>query len=662
MIQPVPRQKQESDTFNLMGFSKGLNTSVPANMLTPDEMPECVDFRLGPKGQLIARRPFVKYTASAMTGNPMYIATGTIDGTTRHIIGCSNGNIYYLDGTTPTLIDTAEGEPYLIPFNDVMMVCDGGYLKFLDDVSSLSIAYDMGAFMLDNYSGDDDVGIAVDDSNTRVAVKMTSSAWTAGYTIPITEVTVKLKSVGSPTGAFTVKLRLVSDDSVLASKTSTVTADEISTSGEFVTITFTSDDVTTEMSPETDYYVSFEYADGDASNYLELRCTTVASGGTGAHYSGSWASDTTSDPIVKVSPSLPLKCSFGVVSNRRPWLAGDPDNPGYLWYGYYSHLDFSTSGGGGYLPVIDADSNTFAVGAVQTLFNELFVYGTEDQPYLSRLTGTSPSDFQLPLTYQQIWATQRTLINTKNDLWSASKSGVDALSGVQQYGDFRAFSLTDSVVDRMESWDSDTAFTGYYPDHALFLLYMPTHGKTLVGHVLNGYARLDGRTAYPWTEFDLPVTPTCFGLLGSTFTFGGSDGYLYQPSVDDHLDAGDTQVAPYFKTSEIQFPNYEATIDMIQWMVGCVSGVSFYMDFFKNGDPDNYILRALSNSGDLLVDDATMDVDDATTLLSGALSPTRRSLNITCHTIQLKFHTFRVVTSDEFSMNGCFFRYRLMEV
>jgi len=658
MIQAVNKQRPANAMFAFEGFPYGLNTAVPPTMLNPKELPACVDFRLGPQGQLIGRKPVVKLTTgTAMTGDPVSMATAVKYGTQRDIIACSDYKIYYLNGTVPTLIGTVLGTPYLIPFDDACLICDGSRLKYLGSVTEIKQSYDAGSAQYDNYSGSDDTGISLwSGEKIRAAAKFTTGTWDTGYTMPITQVDCFLKRVGSPTGAITIRLRAVSDDSILAAKAVGDTAADISDAGEFVSVTFSASDITTEMSRATDYYASVEYSGGDDSNYIQLRCTTET--GPAYSYVGSWTADTTKTPIIKVYPGMAPKCSFGVISNRRPWLAGDPDNPGYVWYGYYSFKDFSTTSGGGYLPVIDDNANTFEVGAIQDLYGQLFVYGTESQPYLSRLTGTSPTDYALPLTFQKAWSTQRALVNTKNDLWSGSSAGVDSLSGVQAYGDFRSVSLTESVEDRLSYWRTSTAFAGYYPDHALYLLHLPLHGKTLVGHTKNGIPDDRGQVRYPWTEFDFPVTPTDFGQLSTGFVIGADDGHLYGFSSTTHLDLGTTQIPSYFYTAKIQFPSSFARVNQIQYIMECLSGAAFKIDIYTNGDDDNYILQIDAGTDGVLLDDATTLLTDATMLLSTVDYAPRNHLNFTCHTVQLKFHTILKIKADDVYFNGCFIRYQ----
>jgi hypothetical protein len=659
----VQQNKAERHTFAFQNFPLGLNSSVPSSMLNPEELGDCIDYRLGSKGELIDREAVIKYSSVATSGDPISMAHAILSGTAYDIIAATDYKIYYMNALVPTLIGTAESTPYLIPFNDACLICDGSYLKYIDGISGIKMAYDAGSggTQFDNLAGEDDSGLAVGNgTNTRVAVKFTSDSWTSGYTIPLTQIECFLKGVGSPTGTITAKLRLVSDDSVLATKDLDQDAADISTSGEFVSFVFASGDITTEMSPSIDYYATVEYSGGDASNYIELRCTTET--GTAYYYTGSWVSDSTKNPIMKVYPGTAPKCGFGVVSNRRPFLAGDPDNKGYVWYGNLGFLDFSTTNGGGYIGVIDENNNSFEVGALQDLYGDLFVYGTEDEPYISKLIkGDQPSDYELPLTFQKSWATQKTLINTKNDLWNGTSDGIDSLTGVQEQGDFRSGSISESVDNKIaDYWSSSTAFAGYYPKHGHFLLFMPLLGKVLVGHTRNKLTSEDGRTKYPWTEFDLPVTPTSFCQLSSGFMIGADDGFLYTFDPDESKDLTTTQISPIFETAYVEFPFDKVTVEQLQFIAGSFAGASFKIDIYINGNDSNYILQLSANmsmSDSLLVSEATGLVSEATGLVSGETKPPRVDLNFNCDSIKFKVHTITKISSDHVFFNGIFFKY-----
>jgi hypothetical protein len=385
---------------------------------------------LRPGGKLVTRPPINVYSATATTSNAAIagIFNINIGGTFYILFTDSNDILYYLDGDDEAVqIGTLEGAATIMSFNGVALIMDGGYLKYLTDTTTLKIAYDAGSgttgFQFDNSALSVDSSIALGNgTNTRVAQKFTSPAWTAGYTIPVTSFAVYLSKTLAPTGDITVRLRKVSDDSILAAKVITTGASLGGTAAEY-TATFSSTDITTQMSTATAYYISLEYAGGDAANYVNVHYHTEASGGLAYHYAGSWTANTTKNIVGAVGPGRPPKGKFGAIWNRRPIIAGDPDNPGYAWYGNLTYLDWSTSDGGGYIGVVDTSGDNFEVGALKGFFGQLFIFGTQNQPYLVRIVGDSPSGYVQTTLFQNPWTTNKVLAGAGNDLWYATNEG-----------------------------------------------------------------------------------------------------------------------------------------------------------------------------------------------------------------------------------------------
>ncbi len=647
------------------GFKQGLNTTVPPQQLQMDELAECSDWKIKESGQLETREAIVQHSTVAATGKIVAITSAIVGGVEQTIIADDDNKVYYLDGTEITLIGTATGDVSLFAYNDACMVCDGSYLKYVKDVSSLSLAYDAGTggTQFDNYAGTDDSGIKIGDgTNIRAAAVFTTETWDTGFTIPPTQISVFLQRTGSPTGTVTVNIRKVSDDTIIATNTVPGDAENISTSGEFLDIYFIDDDVTTEFETETAYYASIEYAGGDASNYLELRCSVNGDfTNTGGHYVASWVGDTDCNPIIKVFPGIPPKCKFGWVSKSRPWFSGDPDNPGYVWYGALSYLDFSTGAHGGYISVIDEDRNSYPVGAGQDLYGDMFIFGTQAQPYISMLRGSSPADFSLPLMFQKGWATHKTIQNTGNDLWTASQTGVDTITGVQQYGDVRSTSISEKIKDRFdEEWDSTTAFAGYYPADGQYWLKLTN--KLLIGHTKRPYPLSSG-TTFPWTEYTLPFTATAFGETADQFMMGADDGHLYRFDNTEYKDLT-TQIIPSaFRTAYLEMPFHTIDLIEIQTMASSEGGAFMEIAIYKNGNAldsvRDYPLY-LPMRDDITLDELTMDIDD----LMGAIDPVTTypyfNLNINVFGFQVEYKSTRRVRPTLF-FNGCVMKYRKLE-
>ena len=745
--QPQPAKKRQAGVIQFQGFPSGLNTAVPEEMLLPTELSACKDLKINKGGQLETRGAIVKHTTVACSGSVKAVDYAILGGTGRTLICDDDDKIYYLSGTVSTLIGTAEGEASFIPYNDVCLICDGSYLKYVDDVSGLKLAYDAGTdgTQYNNYAGNADTIIKIgDDTNTRAAVKFTTETWTSGYTIPLTQVDVFLSSTGSPTGDITCRLRLVSDDSILASTVLDEDASEIASAGEFITANFLT--VITEMSPATDYYCSFEHT-GDDSNYVSLNTTTVASGGVGYHYStteyaptsgstiafvdggsgvadsitdtasgflmaglvsgdtitvggnvttsgnakayvttsitantmtlqadtitageagidgvtftnqAKWISDPTHDPIVKVYPGKPPKASFGCVHNVRPFLSGDPDNPGYVWFGNLTHLDWSTTNYAGFIGVIDDNRNSFEVGGLDTIYGQLWVYGTESQPFLCQLTGSEPADYSLPLAFQKAWCKHKTIINTGNDLWVASGDGIDTLSGVQEYGDVRTFSASDKIKNRIDSSWGDNTFVGYYPPDGQFWIKLDGYEKVLIGHT-----KIPNNGLYPWAEYDLPITPTAFGYA-ENFYIGADDGHLYKFDSGAYKDLTTDDINPEWSTANIELPFQSFDLDQFQVLGRALTGSSMDIDIYKDGNRASSVYTYSFNmpmSDSLRIEEMTMAIEEMTTLPRPDLNPLWKYINIECRSFKIKFSNIKI-SGEPVYFNGMFMRYRQLE-
>jgi hypothetical protein len=422
--------------------------------------------------------------------------------------------LYYNNSGTPTSIGTLEGDTHLLPFKGVCLLLDTSYIKYLDNLTTIKIAYDDGtgssAYQYNNKDGDKDSIITLGNgTNSRVAVKFTSQAWDSGYTIPPTTITANLTRFGDGyTGTdnvdIMVRLRAVSDSSVLAEKilvSSPIETNLAATATEYE-VTFSSTDITTEMSPSTAYYLSVEYDNGDGSHNVSVNVSDVSSAGVAFYYDGSWKADTTANPVMSLRPGRPPKASYGDIHIQRPFVAGDPDNPGYCWFGNLTYLDWSTTDGGGYVGSVDDNANNYPIGAVISQYNELYVFGKESQPFICKLTGSTPTDYALPSTFQRSWTTHVAIAKAPNDVWFANGSSLSNFSGVQEFGDVRTFPFADPVQDRFQSyWNSSGSLLEYVPDTRQLWLSFPSYHRVLVCHPsIPSYIQRKKRL--PWSEYE----------------------------------------------------------------------------------------------------------------------------------------------------------------
>jgi hypothetical protein len=761
MIQGAQAAEIQPQVLGFQGFPLGENTDVPELLLKPQEMARCIDFKLNPGGQLETRAAVVKYTGAAV--NEIHdIKSCIVSGTTRTLItdgDAVNGyKLYYINSTTATEIGSLEGAAKIVPYNNVALICDGEYLKYIDGITAVKQAYDDGTdgTFYDNYSGDQDSTTAI--SATGTGCTFTTPDWGNTLTIPPTRVFVHCQEsggtasitaqiiqanetagtvddtdvgdAGSPasiTFEYDVTGFLLGDKlniTLPASATSEATTDSYeytfaadyveatlltalnddanwtgtlsgtfsvsatqlvftytangaqadlgdaeigytltmatkvftgtvpSAAADFIEIIF--DTVDNELVADTEYYCLIQ-----GSN-LNISHTTVTSGG--ALITTGSTPDTTKDPVMRVHPGLPPKATWGVVSNTRPFIY-DPDYPGALYFGNLTHLDWSTTDGGGYITTIDNSRTSFAIGAAQDLYGELYVYGTQDQPFLCKLTGSSPSAYSLPLLFQKIWATSGTIENTGEDLWTASEDGVDALSGVQEYGDLRTFSASDPVKNQLADYWTSSAFTGYNPPDGQLWLYMPGSSYVNVCHVKQAIRDQAGQTRYPWTRYDLPATPTCFSQTTLGFLIGSSDGFVYKLDSDEYKDLTTTHIHPEFKTPRIDMPGRYYNFIKAQVLCQSATGSTMDMDIYINGDNttsiNTYSIYFPVNNA-VTVGELTMDVDDIEFSLETETNPMYSDLNFNCYAIQIEISNV-TISGEPVYFNGLALTYRALE-
>ena len=593
-IANVRHSPAQNEVLSFAGFPHGLNTSLPADRIALTEASKLVNWTIEKDGTLVSRTAISKYTTEATDSNsPVKEITDiVVDGGAVRFLVDGNYKLYLIElpGTTLFGVATFEGATTIIAYNNGAVFLDGGYIKTYNVGwdSHFRIAYDAGSgttgFQFDKTALSQDSTLALGNgTNVRVAQKFTTQAWTAGWTIPAITCSVYLDKTGSPTGNILMVLRNITTGAVMATKT-LCTAAKLTdgTAAEF-SASFDAGDTTTEMSPETAYYMSLEYElgakkaitaitkanpgvvasvghglsvddvvyfsgltqmtelnetyqtitavgdvnhfsindtsgyvaaettggncgqlAGNTASYVNVHCHDVTSGGGAYHYAaGAYAADATKDCVMSVSPGRPPKAAFGCIWNKRLHVAGDPDNPGQVWYCNLSPVDWSTADGGGYFTTIDSDANNFDVGGLIPFFGDLYIFGKENQPYLVKVSGVSPDVYVQELAFQNPWTTHKALVSSVNDIWYAGSGGVSSLSGVQSYGDLRTFFASDPVFDRIKThWDTDTAILGYYPQDGQIWLIMPTYHRVLVCNTKSPTQGPDGNLRYPWMEYE----------------------------------------------------------------------------------------------------------------------------------------------------------------
>ena len=551
------QRKQRLQELVTSDFSLGLNRSVDSKALLPGELAECLNFIFTPDGKLMSRpglrrfsltqmegsvvsiMPYIKGTASSLFDLARFDET-TFESTdlawTQSFLAVdSEKNLYDVsaDGTVTLIgnLSEASGEIRLVPFSDYVIVCDGSYLKHYDG-SSLRLCYDDGDLgsMYSSLTLTSSGSRSLYSGGTTMAgSKFTTPEWPAGFTLPLTSVSFMLSKTGSPTGSVTARL-YDSTLSRLLSTSSSVSAETLSTSATAVEFTFTS---SYDIDPDTDYVVVVHYAGGSSSATVNVHYNTSANLGGEYYYTGSsWTGPSSSiHTLMLIKPGLPPTATMGIAWGSRLWIVSS-ETPGWVRYSNVNTpFDWSTADGGGYVGIVDDGASSYPVGALITVYGNLFVLGTEAAPYLVRLTGTSPEDFTQEPMMQQISCAPSHYVVTPNDAWILNGDGVFSLHGVTEYGDVRTANIGYPVMPAIDDYYSPEAFTGYDPWTGCVLIKFPGYDRVLVGHPRCA-RQVGGTVRYPWTEFLFNVTPTSFGLAGDRLCVGASDGYVYIMDTD----------------------------------------------------------------------------------------------------------------------------------
>ena len=173
-VRNISRTKEGVISFS--GFPHGLNTSVPSLRIAKTEASSLINYVLKRGGKLVTRNPVVVYSADATTSNAAIktIAQANIGGTNYKLAVDANYVLYYLDETYKhKTIGTLEGGAKILSYNGVAIILDGSYIKYLDGVSSVKIAYDAGTgssgYQFDNTALSNDGSFQLGDgTNSRI--------------------------------------------------------------------------------------------------------------------------------------------------------------------------------------------------------------------------------------------------------------------------------------------------------------------------------------------------------------------------------------------------------------------------------------------------------------------------------------------------------------
>ena len=550
-----------------------------------------------------------------------------------------------------------EGEPQFTSFMEDLIIFDGSYIKYWDGTNDIDILYDDGtgssSYQWTNRTGEEDDYLALGNgTNTRVAAKFTTQSWDSGYTIPPTSVFAKLQKNGTGgSGSITMKIRLaVSPYTELASATFVEDVTEVAETVVEYDAQFTESDITTEMSPETAYLVSLEYSGGAAANYIKVITTTVASGGVGYHYVGGpdYVADATHDPVMAVRPGRPPKAVWGIVHKNRLFAieSEDGDNPSRISYcAAGNHYDWSTDDGGGYLTAIDASDDNFPVGALASYRDVLYIFGTKKQPFLAKLSGTSPADendpWQISTELSRISAHYKTVQVLADGIMFLHPTGIDMITTTEEYGDIAADSQGDNIKRTIHQYYSTNAVSGYCPEFGLYVLKLEDYDNSLVAHTRLRSVRYKGlrqKQIFPFTEwlYAFSGTPTAFGTGDGYLIVGTDDGKLFK--MDNSLTQDDGNEATYTLKTNYQTTEFgDLRANKVNFSAYGKFGGQFDVSYFRNYNRVAHDTETITLPWDTLADveDLTMPVEDMLFLVDPEYYLDRVPVNFNYRTLMI---------------------------
>jgi len=603
-------------------FTGGLVTSRPVDMLAATECSEYQNIVIDDQGNPRCRPGWSK-VCSGMSGSVYHVKDVRVQGTWYTIISTTQGSTYRLykqNGTSVTQIggdSTFEGPITFVGLKDYLIIFDGGYVKYWDG-SSIDLLPDQGIgstnYFVQNGAGE------LSNSSTltykcfyiyssikTLAIKFTTPDWTSGYTMPPIGFSLRLMRYGN--GAISgyesekpyMRIRKVSDLSVMAAKqlmdlneipTGDLDQDDPDVDGfkEFH-YTFAASDITTELSPDTEYYLCYEMGYGNVEHHTKVLGIQNVPAGYG-YYDGqtpptAMKAYANAAPMFNLNGELPISLKTGVSSSSRIFgIEGTgSDNPGRLWYcGAGNPFDWSSPNYGGYL-----DTGRDIAGIVE-FYDDVWLFGSAKAPSLTRISGSTPANYAQTQSVQQVSSHQTAIITTPDDILFYHPAGVNSINTMTEFGDIRSSNRSDNISDIVTAGYDTTAVMGYEPIYGLCLLKLNDgEGQRIYAF----HTRIGGRKTryYPVSKWELNLPQvggndqaiTAFGQGEDGLYMGTDQGVLYK--LNDSVLTDDGQTPTYaMKSGVVVVPHDDMTARRFYSGIrsdgnGGSAVIKFYRDF-----------------------------------------------------------------------------------
>lgn len=558
-------------------FTGGLVTSRPNSLLGRGECSEFTNVVIDGHG-LPRTRPGFSLVCSGLSGEVYSIGDARVDGTWYTFVStieAGTPDVYRLYRVTSGVAtqvgsdSTFEGPITFTSLQDFLIVFDTSYVKYWDG-TLIGLLTDRGigstAYLINNYMGEmateyAPTWIDVYSSIKAAGVKFKTPTWSAGYSMP--PLTFRLRAAKYGNGAFSPyatnsykpKMTIRTASGTLMASKDLMSFTDLPTvaldtpnlaSFKAYEYTFEESEVTTALSPGTEYYLCYEHAYGNVDHHTKIHATgnTVNFG----YFSGAVPPTSftvlsgNKAPTFSLTGEMPFTLETGVASASRIFgIEGvNSENPGRIWYcGAGNPFDWSSPNFGGYM-----DTGLDIAGIV-AYYESVWVFGSGKAPSLSRITGAEPSEYVMSPSIQAVSSHQRAIIVTQDDVLFYHMAGVDSISTVQEFGDIRSVNRSDNISDILSAEYDTSAFAGYDPHFGVYLLKLNdgTKQRLYAFHPRVGGRRVAAFPVSKW-ELNLPLVSTATQEItamgrGEHGLYVGTDkGRVYRLDLSTIKDAG----------------------------------------------------------------------------------------------------------------------------
>jgi hypothetical protein len=542
-------------TLTLPDFSGGLNADQAAYplALAENELMDILNFKYvkTPKGvKLRSRDGITKVTNVApFPGAVLGIYGFTSSVGASYILAVANQDLNYLDSGTYTKIGdlSAINQIRFCTFDDKLIVNDGyTCLKYWDG-STFGVLRDDYGYLINNIdltplSSDANLYM-YSGSKVRIAQHLTLPLWGVGVDLTVTEISVKLKKTGSPTGNVTCVIYAANGSTVVSTSSTTVNSASLTT--DWVSYPFT---FSIALSPNTAYYISINYGGGDSSNYVSIHNGTTwgtpsgAISGVGAYYDSSWHDHASADLLIRIAPNTAPYGMF-VIQKRDRIYCVDYNNLNWLRYcNAGDPNDWSTEDGGGYI-IFDGHR---MINGLAIFYDEIYVFCIHPKA-IYRLSGDSPEEYSVKKLFDDVTAISHdTIQNVGNDLLFVDSRGVISLKTILQYGEIEKSIISKSINNTyiLPNVTSLSYATKCVSDNQYWLSVTST--------IIAVYdLEIGGWTLFSF-ELGSAVTIYSLGLINGDTYIGASSGHLYYLDYTKDQDSG-TDFSLMAKTGWLDF-------------------------------------------------------------------------------------------------------------